>query len=166
MFMEINKENLNELVLLGYSNVKIGEILNKHNTTIGRLLKKYGISRNKIKHINCQICDKKIVNNHKNRSVCGACNIRIRRYRIKKKSVDYLGGKCVECGYNDSLAALEFHHKNSNEKEFNISINSNKSWKTIKKELDKCILLCSNCHRIEHSKIDDEKLLNYIENHK
>lgn len=163
--MEVNKDKLIELVSLGYSNIKIGEIYNKHNTTIGRLLKKYGISRVKIKYTTCCICEKELTDNKKNRSVCGACNIRIRRYRIKKKSVEYLGGKCSKCNYDESLAALEFHHKDPNTKEFNISINSNKSWNIIKNELDKCIILCSNCHRIKHSKIDNIKLLKYINEH-
>jgi transposase len=75
-----------------------------------------------------------------------------RRYkRIKKLAVIYKGGKCEGCGYSRCLEALDFHHKNPKEKDFNISSYQKKSWNTIKKELDKCICLCSNCHRELHA---------------
>ena len=71
-----------------------------------------------------------------------------RRKKIKKMSVDYKGGKCIICGYNRCLGALEFHHLNPNEKDFGISASgTTKSWEKIKSELDKCICVCSNCHR-------------------
>lgn len=55
------------------------------------------------------------------------------------------------CGYNSCPDALEFHHMNPNEKEFGIAKNgSTRSFEGIKKELDKCILVCSNCHREIH----------------
>lgn len=56
-------------------------------------------------------------------------------------------------GYNKYIGALEFHHKDPNSKDFNISqCRSHKFSQKIKDELDKCSLLCSNCHREEHSK--------------
>lgn len=75
------------------------------------------------------------------------------RQKQKNLAIDYKGGKCVECGYNKCNSALEFHHTDPNEKDFTISSNKNLSFKKIKKELDKCILLCSNCHREKHEKI-------------
>ncbi len=75
------------------------------------------------------------------------------RIRLKKLCVDYKGSKCIRCDYNKCLDALEFHHTNPNTKDFNISEKRTKFLtEEIKKELDKCILLCSNCHREEHSK--------------
>jgi len=71
------------------------------------------------------------------------------RSRIKIKSLEYLGNKCIVCGYNKCVAALEFHHKDPSTKEFQIS-NTTKKWETIKIELDKCVLLCANCHRELH----------------
>jgi hypothetical protein len=50
------------------------------------------------------------------------------------------------CGYQNSLAALTFHHTNKDEKEFGVSQILDWSWKKLKSELDKCILLCFNCH--------------------
>jgi len=46
---------------------------------------------------------------------------------------------------------LEFHHINKDEKDFAIGSGNTKSWSDIKKELDKCVLLCANCHREVHS---------------
>ena len=73
--------------------------------------------------------------------------------RIKQKSIDYLGGKCMLCGYDKCIEALEFHHKDPFKKEKTngqASVDRRRSFETNKKELDKCILLCANCHREVH----------------
>lgn len=74
---------------------------------------------------------------------------RDKRYKIKKELVDYKGGKCELCGYNKSLRALQFHHTNPNEKDFNIGGITTLN-EMIMKELDKCILVCANCHSEIH----------------
>ena len=75
-----------------------------------------------------------------------------RRDKLKEESVKYKGGKCERCGYNKCIDALEFHHLNPEEKEFGISAKGyTRSWEKVKEELDKCIMLCANCHREEHS---------------
>ena len=68
----------------------------------------------------------------------------------KKKAIEYKGGKCVKCSYNKYYGALEFHHLDPNEKDMDWDKMRKTSWEKIKKELDKCVLLCSNCHREEH----------------
>lgn len=83
-------------------------------------------------------------------------------YRNKKKlqAVTYKGGKCEICGYDKCIRALEFHHLDSNEKDFNISSSQgDKRWNNqdFKAELDKCILVCSNCHREIHYEKKVEK---------
>lgn len=83
---------------------------------------------------------------------CSVENVQRRRYRLKEKAVEYKGGKCELCGYNKCIDALEFHHKNPDEKDFGISSGETRSWGKIKNELDKCIMLCANCHREIHSK--------------
>jgi hypothetical protein len=81
------------------------------------------------------------------------------RRRTKIKLVEYKGGKCIKCGYNTSLRALEFHHINSNEKDFQISRVSI-SYEKLKKETDKCLLVCSNCHcEIHDGIINIEELI-------
>ena len=70
----------------------------------------------------------------------------------KKKVIELMGGKCVRCGYCRNYAALEFHHLDPSKKEINIAGNGIKgSWKRLVAELEKCILICSNCHREEHN---------------
>ena len=75
-------------------------------------------------------------------------------WRLTKERIIYvMGGKCCICGYEKCIQALEIHHINSEEKEFSLS-NSNiyRKWDIISKELQKCILLCANCHRDLHYK--------------
>ena len=75
---------------------------------------------------------------------------RKKRLEQKIKTIKYLGSKCIECGYDNNLATLEPHHKNPSEKEFVIGSRI-MSWDKLKKELDKCELLCANCHREFHN---------------
>jgi len=70
-----------------------------------------------------------------------------RRRKIKLMAIEYKGGKCRICGYNKCPGALDLHHING-QKLFGIGEKGyTRSWKKIKKELDKCILVCANCHR-------------------
>ena len=78
------------------------------------------------------------------------------RQRLKKKLVDYKGGKCEICGYDKCINALDFHHLNPNEKDFGISNYTVLSFDKLKKEVDKCILVCANCHREIHAKENEE----------
>lgn len=71
-----------------------------------------------------------------------------RRRKIKTLAIEYKGGKCQICGYSKYQGALELHHLNKSEKSFGIGDNGyTRSWEKVKAELDKCILLCANCHR-------------------
>jgi hypothetical protein len=88
------------------------------------------------------------------RSYCKRCCIKRVNDRIKdtkRKAIAYLGGKCIRCGYSKCIAALDFHHKKSSEKEKDINHMKSLSFNKLKKELDKCELYCSNCHRELHS---------------
>lgn len=71
------------------------------------------------------------------------------RKRLKQKAVEYKGGMCECCGYDRTIEALEFHHRNPKEKDFNPSGKSI-SWEKMKKEIDKCVMVCTNCHREIH----------------
>jgi hypothetical protein len=89
-------------------------------------------------------------NSKNNRYRCRKCAIDAvnkRRRLLKEKAVIYKGGKCQKCNYNKYMGALEFHHIEKN-KEFGIGAKGyTRSWEALKKELDKCILVCSNCHK-------------------
>ena len=75
-----------------------------------------------------------------------------RRKKIREMALGYKGGKCMLCGYNKCPAALDFHHLEKDEKDFGLSAKGiTRSWEKTKSELDKCILICANCHRETHS---------------
>ncbi len=77
-----------------------------------------------------------------------------RRKKIRQLSLEYKGDHCALCGYNKCNRALEFHHIGSDDKDFGISAKGyTRSWVLVKQELDKCILLCANCHREVHEGI-------------
>ena len=69
--------------------------------------------------------------------------------------MEYKGGKCVVCGYNKYFGALEFHHLDKTKKEYAISDLKNYNFETLKQELDKCVILCSNCHAEYHGGLID-----------
>lgn len=68
----------------------------------------------------------------------------------KKKAIDLMGGKCNRCGYCRNYAALEFHHLDPSQKDFDFNVGRRKSWDKLIAELQKCVLLCSNCHKEKH----------------
>lgn len=71
------------------------------------------------------------------------------------------GGKCVRCGYNTCIKALEFHHIDPTQKDFTIS-NDHFKLKEAVEESKKCILICSNCHKELHDgmwNIEDLKII-------
>lgn len=70
-----------------------------------------------------------------------------RNYSLKSYWVSVMGGKCQRCGYSEFVTSLEFHHVSRSEKSSSPSpvIFSNDKLKTAS-ELDKCCLLCRNCH--------------------
>lgn len=85
-----------------------------------------------------------------------------KRRRNKIALVEYKGGKCEICGYHKCIDALEFHHLNKDEKSFGIGSGDTRSLEKLKKEADKCILVCSNCHKEIHAKIREEEKLKRI----
>lgn len=73
------------------------------------------------------------------------------RGRLRKlKGIAYLGNQCNHCRGVFHPSIFEFHHVNPEEKEVHPSQALQKSWENFKLELDKCILLCANCHRLVH----------------
>ena len=80
--------------------------------------------------------------------------VKMVRIRMKEKSVAYKGGKCERCGYDKCIWALSFHHRDVSEKEFSLSQYRVMDWGRIKRELDKCELVCENCHREIHYEIE------------
>lgn len=104
-------------------------------------------------------------------NITGFCRSTIRKYILKKRSIvktstnseavikwrkkikiellRYKGEKCENCGYSKCTEALQFHHIDPFQKNFTIA---GKSWsfERLKKEVDKCVVLCANCHIETH----------------
>lgn len=72
--------------------------------------------------------------------------------KTKLKAIYYKGGECQICHYKKSIRALQFHHLDPSQKDFGIS-GGTKSFEKMKPELDKCILVCANCHSEIHDGI-------------
>lgn len=103
--------------------------------------------------ITCKSCSRKYKYNRKQghtKTRCNSCLVNDRRFKVKKQCVEYKGGACQECGYNKCSRALVFHHLNESEKCFEISGSHSRSWEIIQQELDKCIMICANCHAELH----------------
>ena len=92
--------------------------------------------------------------NSQKKWICLECRKETRlsyRHRMRNKAKEYKNMfKCSICDYNKSMWALEFHHLNPNEKEYNLGHLYTSSTKKLYEELDKCILVCSNCHKEIH----------------
>lgn len=132
-----------------------------------------GLSGNNLANYNfqpreqtCPICQKTFINKQNNRYYCYDCipesalpNKRqfYKGRAFKHMLVGYKGGKCEICGYNKCEGALEFHHINPEEKDIQISkwdFNYNQDINKYLAEVDKCMLLCANCHREQHYKFE------------
>ena len=111
----------------------------------------------------CKVCGDSELSNmmnkgqgRKSNTLCKSCHNKqtIERGRKNKALyIEYKGGKCEHCGYNKCNEALEFHHIDPSIKDPTFQSMRYWSIEKAKIELDKCLLLCSNCHREEHVKM-------------
>lgn len=80
------------------------------------------------------------------------------RDRKTQKLYDYKTEKgCRFCGFKDHGSALDFHHPNPDMKEFNVGNIRRRAWSKIQKEIDKCWVVCANCHRMLHQGVTLER---------
>lgn len=104
----------------------------------------------------------------KDRKRCSHCNIENvtrRRLKIKQLCVEKMGGQCNLCGYDKYIGALHFHHTDPLTKLYKISDGCTRSFKKIKDELRKCIMLCSNCHAEVHAGLVTDDVLEQSKKH-
>lgn len=79
-----------------------------------------------------------------------------RHNETKVRAINYLGGKCQMCGLISQYPEVyDFHHKNPELKEFKLGSLMSCKWAKVQEELNKCELLCSNCHRIKHNSLKE-----------
>lgn len=99
----------------------------------------------------CQTCGRDYIYEKRRggtKKDCNNCVSKRRRNTLRSRAIAYKGGECLVCGYNKSIRALCFHHREN--KLFTVSSSFCRSWDSIKKEIDKCDLLCANCHMELH----------------
>ncbi len=80
---------------------------------------------------------------------CSRCNadaVYRRKVKLKTELVAAAGGKCKLCGYNKSVRAMHFHHRDRATKLFDLSKMTSYSIPLVREEAAKCDLLCANCH--------------------
>jgi len=153
----------------GKTCTEIANELKLQRKSIYRILERNNIELTPREKRKCQLCEKEMPSfdvDGRIRSCCGTCSTNIRRYRAKKKAVEYKGCKCERCTWEGDLSGYDFHHTDPSKKDFEINarVIASMKWSSVKKELDKCIMLCAICHRIEHSRYDNEKFLKIAEN--
>lgn len=174
-----DKNEMENMVKQNYSTYQIASKMGKSQGYVKHWLKKYCLKTSPVNkygnNTSCKIiqgdtkaCPKckrvlKINNenfyikkNGKAHAWCRNCNDEItyqKQISRKQKCVEYKGGKCSLCGYNQYIGALDFHHIDPTQKTFNISNLRSYTWNVLKKELDKCVCLCKNCHAEIHGGI-------------
>jgi len=79
-------------------------------------------------------------------------NKSVKAYRRAQKdaAIAHLGGVCKCCGLSFHPAAMDFHHRDPKEKDIDPGLLMQRTQEVLFKELEKCDLLCANCHRILH----------------
>lgn len=174
----MNLSELKQYIEQGLSTYEISKATNKSQTNVRHWLKKYGLKTQNLSFSQGYALKEKIIENGIEYRICSKCKNKkelvlnfykpspkkfyywckscINKNTIavqqdkKIQALNYKGGKCIKCGYNKYAGALDFHHLDPSKKDFAISRRKNCSLETIKSELDKCILLCRNCHAETH----------------
>lgn len=142
----------------GLTTRAIADSVGKSQTTIRYWLKRFGLLTNRSKKERDFLCACGETNpaafhnkggGRLSLSKCRACHNKytILRYRRNKsRAVEYKGGQCSVCGYKKCLGSLVFHHRDPVQKDPDWLKMRNWKFEKIKAELDKCDLICSNCH--------------------
>lgn len=141
--------------------VQTGHLTSGAIQSCGCKKKSFGLKDPLIK--TCILCGNEFEANTPNRQYCYDCSprgltskesLKHKKRKLKQILVSYKGNKCQECGYDKCIGALQFHHRNPEEKEFalsQINLNDNNFCLTnLLIEIDKCDLLCANCHAEKH----------------
>ena len=136
-----NNIGLSRATLEKFEIEQVNEYYKTHTTK--ETARKFNVSITTVKK---NVDNKRVLLTEEEKKKKNYLKVKTHRQKIKIKGIEYKGGKCQRCGYKKSSWSLDFHHVNSKEKAFGIARYSTLSWEKIKKELDKCILICKNCH--------------------
>lgn len=166
----MTKEEMIEALKTCSSNKELQAYFKVVGSTIRKYLTRYKL---KLSHrkTNCVVCGKELTG--KQRTACSEVCRNSYKYQknqdphnlVNKKSqqmrglerklelIRLKGGACTHCGYKKNLSALAFHHNDPNQKELVLDMRhiTNTGWKRILREVEKCVLLCHNCHNEVHN---------------
>jgi predicted HNH restriction endonuclease len=160
----MDEDILRKLIAEKFTQREIGEKCGKSQASVRHWLKKYGLNTEKsVKNFLCQ-CGESDESKFALRrgtpctTICRLCDNKrvLERGRANKlKALEYKGCCCSVCGYDKNPAALSFHHLDPKQKDTNFD--KMRFWKfdRVKKELDKCILVCLNCHAEIHNPMEE-----------
>lgn len=80
-----------------------------------------------------------------------------RRRQVKLQAIAYKGGECSRCKYKGCPGAMVFHHLDPAQKDYGFSNKGiYRPFEKVKPELDKCVLLCQNCHCEIHHEMSEK----------
>ena len=100
----------------------------------------------------CSVCDQEVFKVWRKGPKQAEYNKKYRERRLerKKRAIIYKGSKCEHCSLEVHPAAFDFHHLDKTQKDTDPGLMMSCSDEVLFLELDKCVLLCANCHRVEH----------------
>jgi transposase len=163
----LRRETLTELVAEGLSQRQLAERLGRSQATVRYWLRRWnlrtrptdGIAQSRSARTGGRIALDRVCKTHGLTKFvidrdgtyrCRACRVvavSARRRRVKELLVAEAGGRCVICGYDRSISALAFHHRDPETKRFGLGQSgATRSLDSMRAEAGKCDLLCSNCH--------------------
>ena len=166
MNLKEREKKIVDLYIGGTSCTNIATSIKIERKSVYRILERNNIPLRPQQKKDCLLCSNQIlVEENRNKNYCGTCSTNLRRYRVKKKAVEYKDSKCIRCGWSGDISGFDFHHSDPIQKEFELSgkIIAGIKWEKVKSELDKCELLCALCHRLEHSNYKNELFLKEAE---
>jgi transposase len=176
----MEKQEIVELIEKNYSQREIAKSLNTSQGNLKHWMKKFNVktklksgnkrSDNNKKEKFCSKCKtvkplddfyNMMTKNrtHEKSGYCKKCSNNYHTERVRKvkiKMIEYKGGECERCELpleKSHYSVFDFHHIDPDTKDPNFKKIKFQKWEFIKQELDKCKLVCSNCHRIIHAEI-------------
>lgn len=172
----MDKQLLQLAVSEGLSTRKIAANFEVSQATIKHWLKKYQLKTQlsiticeEYNYKRCSQCKelkqkKEFYKKHKNKStlssICKDCsnqNTVKKMITTKLRMMEYKGNQCARCKLTveeSHYSVFDFHHNDPKEKDKSLVQMRSYSWEKITTELDKCSLLCANCHRLTHAELN------------
>lgn len=96
---------------------------------------------------------------HYGEGFCRPHHRQVTMARRKRTLIDEFGPNCADCGGSFHHSAIDFHHLDPSIKENSVSAFMASTIDAAREEARKCVVLCSNCHRVRHASSDVDAFL-------